>query len=331
MTFPPVDDNAENAMPAQPSGDTKPRGDAIAMTVVMTVYNAMPYLPAAVDSILQQTLSDFKMVIVNDGSTDKSGDYLDSIRDPRVKIFTQENQGQQAAANFAISKCDTEFVSRMDADDIASEDRLQKQVAFLRDNPNVGMVGGQFEYIGRKRTGRKSELPCDHETIYHELIHNRHAVCNATTAFRTDLFRRLGGYWEHNISEDWDFFLRAAEEMEIANLPDVVLGFRFHPGSINGRRMVESQLHNEYACELARRRNNNQPPIEYDAFSKNHAYNKWPRSWIFRMDCLSVSIYRVAMAEILNGKPISGYARLGLSMACSPHRTLHRVKRILLG
>jgi glycosyltransferase involved in cell wall biosynthesis len=307
-------------------GDNKPK-----VTVVMAAYNAMPFLPAAVESILNQTYRDFRFIIVNDGSTDDSAEYLASIEDPRLTVVYQENQGQQAAANNAIEMCDTEYIARMDADDISDSTRLEKQIAFLEDNRDVGMVGSQFMYLGRQGTGTKSALPTDHESIYSELINNRHAVCNATTVFRTKLFRELGGYWKYNISEDWDLFLRAGEKMKLANMSENLLQFRFHPGSINGRRMFESQLHNEYACELARRRNNGQPKIDFDEFWANHKYSKWPRSMFFRMDCLSVSIYRVAMADILDGNRISGYGRMLLSMVCSPHRTVHRIKRMIIG
>ena len=147
--------------------------------------------------------------------------------------------------------------------------------------------------------------------------------------FRTELFRELGGYWEHDISEDWDWFLRAGEKMALANLPDPLIHFRLHPSSINARRMFESQLHNEFACELARRRQRGLPKISFKTFCADHRFQRWPRSLLFQLDCYSVEQYRVAVADIVDQRLITGYGRLAWSMACSPTRVAHRLKRML--
>ena len=327
FTFQKFNSVASVSSPITPS--QRPNKDAPRVTVVMAAYNAMPYLPSSVDSILNQTLSNFRMIIVNDGSTDSSIDYLNSINDPRVQVIHQENCGQQAAANRAIEQAETEFIARMDADDIAVPDRLAKQTRFLDTHPEVGLVGSQFQYLGERGVGATSSLACSHQKIYHELIHNRHAICNCTTMFRTKLFLDLGGYWEHNISEDWDWFLRAGEEMALANLPDPLIHFRLHSTSINARRMVESQLHNEFACELARRRQRGLPKISFQKFCADHRFQRWPTSLLFKLDCYSIEQYRVAVADIVDQRLIAGYGRLAWSMACSPNRVAHRLKRML--
>lgn len=298
------------------------------VTVVMTAFNAMPYLPAAIDSVLKQTLTNWLMIIVDDGSTDDTGRFLDTIHDPRIQVIHQANVGQQAAANRAIGMCQTDLIARFDADDVCELDRLERQVAFMNEHPEIGLAGGQFTYLGEARSGINSKLPCQHDQIYHELIHNRHALCNSMTIFRRELFVQLGGYWEYNISEDWDLFLRMGEVSRLANLPQSIGKMRFHTGSINGRRMADSQLHNEFACELAIRRREGRPRINFDEFMKNHPSKKWPGSISFQLDCYSVGQYRIATAEILNNKRIRGYLRMGYSMICSPMRTLRRLKRI---
>jgi glycosyltransferase involved in cell wall biosynthesis len=297
------------------------------VTVVMAAYNAMPFLPDAVDSILKQTYPAWQMIVVNDGSTDGTADYLASIQDKRVQIVFQENQGQQAAANCGIALSQTDYIARMDADDVAEPTRLEKQVAFLDAHAQVGLVGSQIYRMGSKQNGLASTFPCDHQGIYQELIHNRHAMCNPTIMFRRALFNQIGGYWKHNIAEDWDMFLRIGEVAELANLDEPLLSYRFHTGSINGRRMFEAQLHNEFACELARRRAKNLPEIEYSEFKQSHRSSRWPFSWFFKMDCQSVAQYRQAVAEMYEGKKTRGGMRLGYAMLCSPKRTLDRVVR----
>jgi len=122
----------------------------------------------------------------------------------------------------------------MDADDVAQPDRLGKQVAFLDANPQVGLVGGQILRMGARGAGMPSNLPTAHAEIVDDLLANRHGMCNATTMFRRKLFEQVGGYWEHNLSEDWDLFLRMAEVAELANLDDLLMAVRFHSGSLNG-------------------------------------------------------------------------------------------------
>jgi len=294
----------------------------------MAVYKAMAYLPESVESILNQTFTDFEFIIVNDGSTDESTDYLNSLTDPRIVLLHQKNAGQQAAANKAIQQAKAPYIARMDADDLAEPVRFEKQVAFLDANPEVGLVGSQIYRLGGNNRGLGSSFPCDHDKLYEELINNRHAMCNPTIMFRKQLFQEIGGYWEHNIAEDWDMFLRIGEISKLANLPEPLLSYRFHTGSINGRRMFEAQLHNEYACELARRRNRGNEEITFDEFRKTHKSSRWPFSWIFRMDCKSVAEYRIAIAEVDEGRKIRGALRLGFACLCSPVRTFERIARV---
>ena len=89
------------------------------VSVLMTVYNGMPHLVDAIASVLDQSFADFQFVIVDDGSTDGTPDFLKSIDDPRVLILRQENKGTAAAANFGLTKCVGQYVARMDADDVA--------------------------------------------------------------------------------------------------------------------------------------------------------------------------------------------------------------------
>ena len=297
----------------------------------MACYNAMPYLPAALESIRSQTFTDWEMIVVNDGSTDGSGDVLHeaAAQDARIRVVDQTNQGQQAAANLAISMARGEWIARMDADDIAEPHRLAVQMQFLAEHPDVGLVGGQIRRLGSKRSGLASNFPTDHNGIMSALLKNQHVMCNPTVVFRRELFESLGGYWEHDIAEDWDLFLRIGESAKLANIDDIVLSYRFHTGSINGRRIVEAQLFNEYAAELAKRRSSGKPPISYEAFVSDHRCKRWPSSWLFYADSRAIGQYREAVAEIYNGRSVLGYARLGLSVVMSPGRALRRIGNMM--
>lgn len=303
------------------------------LSVVMACYNAMPFLPAAVASIQNQSFQDWKLIIVDDGSSDDSAEWLAEavLQDDRLRVLSQQNAGQHVAANRAIATSTSTYIARMDADDVATPDRLAKQVAFLETHPEVGLVGGQIQRLGAKRSGLESNFPLTHESIVSSLMRNHHSMCNPTVMFRRELFNQLGGYWEHNIAEDWDLFLRMAEISQLANLPEVLLSYRFHTGSINGRRIVEAQLFNEYAAESAKRRGAGEPSLSMDEFRSSHRSNRWPLSWMFYSDSQSIGQYREAIAEIYDGRNMVGYPRLALAAAMSPNRAIRRLQNMLLG
>ncbi|MEQ1904931.1 MAG: glycosyltransferase family 2 protein [Pirellulaceae bacterium] len=301
------------------------------VAVIMACYNARNFLPEAINSVLNQTFRDFQLIVVNDGSTDGSAEYLEERRqqDPRMVVAHQKNQGQQAAANLAISISDSEYIARMDADDITTEDRLAKQVAFLDSNRDIGLSGGQIKRMGSRKAGLISNLPLAHEEIVRGLLRNQHTLCNPTTMFRRVLFQQIGGYWKHNIAEDWDMFLRLAQISRLANQPDCFLFYRLHTQSVNGRRIVDAQLHNEYAAALYLLREARQPEISYEEFLRDHRSRRWPQSWLFYLDALAIGEYREAVAEIYSGQPIKGYSRLAFSMSMSPMRTIRRIANML--
>ena len=304
-----------------------------AISIVMACYNGMPYLPDAIDSIRNQSFSDWEMIVVNDGSTDDSSRCLSgyAAKDTRIRVLDQANLGQQAAADLGIRAAQGALIARMDADDICHPDRLRKQLRFLSQHTEVGLVGGQIRRLGAKGAGLRSQLPTDHETIRRMLQRNHHAMCNPTVMFRKALYERVGGYWSHNISEDWDLFLRISDIAQLANLSDVLLHYRFHTSSINGRRIVQAQLYNEYAAHLSLLRDAGNAEVSFQEFKRNHSISRWPHAWFFCADALSIGQYREAVAEIYGGKRLRGTARLLLSMAMSPARTMRRCIRMVRG
>ncbi len=299
------------------------------VAVVMSVYNGMPYLPEAVKSILDQTYHDFEFLIVNDGSTDGTEAFLATLTDPRIHVFTQDRQGQQSAAHLGIRSTQAEYIARMDSDDVASPDRLEKQVAYLDKHPDVGLVGTQITRRGDRGFGLKSHLPTEHHQIVDDLMHNRHSMCNPSTMLRRDLYFAVGGYWKYNIAEDWDLFLRLAEVSKLANLDEPLLSYRFHSGSINGRRIIEAQLYNEYAAHLAKLRASGQPPVPYETFLATHRSQSFPSSVLFYCDCYSLGQYRLAVADLHSGRPLRGYLRMTYAIACSPNRLFRRMRHFV--
>src|SRR6185437_8882634 len=117
--------------------------DSPAVSVVMSVCNGETFLTDAIGSILQQTFRDFEFIIIDDGSTDKTGEVLSYFAkcDNRIRLFTQENKGRAEALNWGIELARAPLIARMDADDMSYPYRLKAQVDFLKTHPNVGLAG----------------------------------------------------------------------------------------------------------------------------------------------------------------------------------------------
>src|SRR6478609_4579665 len=162
------------------------------VSILMPVYNGMPYLRQAIESVLAQTLNNWQCVIVNDGSRDGTRDYLSSLGDERFLIIDQENAGISAAINRGFELCTARYIARLDADDIALPTRLAEQVAFLDAHPEVALVGTQVVPMGACGAGSSLKLPTAHAEIMSDLIAARHAVAHSSAMIRADLLRELG-------------------------------------------------------------------------------------------------------------------------------------------
>jgi glycosyltransferase involved in cell wall biosynthesis len=236
------------------------------VSVVMPVYNAAAYVAEAVRSVLAQTFGDFELVIVDDGSTDRSPAILQRFAggDERIKVISRPNTGIVGALNDGLAAATGEFVARMDADDVSVPQRFEKQVAFLRDNPRCVAVGSRV--IGIDPCGCElfhSHHKLQHDQIERELLNGvGWSIVHPSAMLRRDAVERVGGYRrEYQWVEDLDLFLRLAEVGTLANLPDELLRYRQHTESVNRTRSAEqARLADACVREAYHRRGQEPPP-----------------------------------------------------------------------
>lgn len=161
------------------------------ITVAMPAYNAEKYIEQAIRSILRQTFREFILMIINDGSTDKTEAIVMSFKDPRIQyIRNDENIGLVRTLNRSIELTRTEYYARMDADDIAMDDRLQTQFDFMNSNRNVDVCGGSFEIL-ENGVKRKSNVWLKDDEIKAGLLFDCH-ICHPTVMIRTSLLKGNG-------------------------------------------------------------------------------------------------------------------------------------------
>lgn len=201
------------------------------ISVLMSVYNDLPNLGKAVESILRQSYSKFEFIIVNDGSTDGSLILLKKYakEDDRIRLFDESNKGLTKELQFALEHVKGDFVARMDGDDIAFPNRFQHQIDFMTSNPEVVCSGTNVMFIDEDGDLlSKSNQKCEHQKIEEELFSGRGgAIYHPTMIAQTEAVKKIGGYdTRYKIGQDLDLFLRLGEVGKLANSSEITLNFR---------------------------------------------------------------------------------------------------------
>lgn len=201
------------------------------VTVLMSVYNGEKYLKEAVDSILNQTFTDFEFLITNDASTDKSMEILRSYNDSRIKIVSNEkNLGLTKSLNKGLSLAKGEYIARMDADDISDPYRLEKQVYFLDMHPEIGILGTQYRlFDSNSRNSKIMVVPtCDVQIRWNLLF--KCTFAHPTVMIRKNvlLVNKLKYDEAFFVAEDYELWTRLLKYTRGANLKECLLQYRIH-------------------------------------------------------------------------------------------------------
>lgn len=215
------------------------------VSIIMCVYNGEKYLREAVDSILGQTFTDFQFIVVDDGSTDTTGEILleYSIADLRV-VFAQneENIGLTRSLNKGLRMATGQYIGRQDADDISMPERIARQVGFLDAHPEVGLVGVQAYVIDEKnRVMRRLAVPVGDLDIRWRMLFSNSFV-HGGVMFRSSLLHEVGYYDERILyAQDYDYWVRVSEKCMVANLTQTLVCWRLVPTCITRTNWVQQQ------------------------------------------------------------------------------------------
>jgi glycosyltransferase involved in cell wall biosynthesis len=194
----------------------------------MAVYNGMPYLEEAVDSVLKQTYKNFEFIIVNDASTDKSWKFLKSIKDKRLVLLqNKKNMGLANSLNKALRLSRGDFIARMDADDISLPKRLEIQLNFMTKNPNIDLCGTWVDKINAE--GEKvgeTKYPQKDKSIK-KLLAWKPSIVHPTFFAKVKFFKQLGNYDPRfDYAEEYELLMRAGDRFKMANIPQKLLKWR---------------------------------------------------------------------------------------------------------
>jgi glycosyltransferase involved in cell wall biosynthesis len=208
------------------------------VSVVLPVHNGMPYLKLAVASILSQSFSAFELIVVDDGSTDGSSEYLASIEDPRVRVIRKVSGGVAATLNFGIGQARTEYIARMDADDIAYPQRLQLQ--YERMKGGGVLVGALADVIDESGNLTGEELNPLSDTAIRWSLLFRSSFVHPSVMFCRHAFEATGGYDPgFEVAQDFDLWTRMSRFGALSNLEERLISYRRHATNLSATRTLQ--------------------------------------------------------------------------------------------
>ena len=222
------------------------------LTVGLPVHNAMPYLPEAVESILRQSMQEFRVLVIVDGSTDDSLAYLHSIRDERLRVVEQQHCGLTFTLNRMLRECETPWLVRQDADDVSTPDRFARVLEAIETHPGAGMFYSNAAYHPQKKSvglyrctrGTPEQIRSVARAGYLP------AICHPSVALSVEKTLAVGGYRPGIQCEDADLWWRMALAYDIHFIPETLLLFRQNADSLTSKNLRSQALHGLYVQYL---------------------------------------------------------------------------------
>lgn len=297
------------------------------LTITLPVYNGMPFLKEAVESVLNQTYEDFRFLIIDDGSSDGSGDYLTSLKDSRLRVIVRENRGLGNTLNQLFAESETEYVARMDADDVCAPNRIQTAMAFLAKNSDIVMAGSDQAFLVGSKTLNAAPRPTEHEAIRRQLLIKRPGILHPTIVVRREAWARAGGYHLSRAGEDLDFCLRMCDVGKVTNIPEVLYYYRLHATSLSHLHRREINFGYDYgvACALARERGESEPDLT--AYRQRWDARPIRARLAARFGDVGQRFYRMGLFHRLEGKRVLAAACMLGAASAQPHTAADHIMR----
>jgi glycosyltransferase involved in cell wall biosynthesis len=244
---------------------------APAVSVYMSVYNGERFVGESIASVLAQTFTDFELVVVDDGSTDSTSDVIRSFKDDRIVHFSPGRMGTSAASNYALERCRADLVARLDADDLMEPNRLERQVAFLAEHPELGGAASYYWWIDEDGVVRGAEdTPLQSVGAVERQLAagGRLGYAHSSLLLRRHAVLAVGGYDpQFDSIEDVELCLRLYQAGYLILVqPERLLRFRIHNRSVTATQNREQYFLLEAAFGNFRRRRRGLAPLPIEHY-----------------------------------------------------------------
>jgi glycosyltransferase involved in cell wall biosynthesis len=215
------------------------------LTVIMAVHNGSPFLRTAIESILNQTYSNFNFLVIDDASTDDTREIVRSYNDDRITLeCLEKNVGQTAALNIGLKLAKTPWIARLDADDYSAPTRFEEQMRALEADPSISCIGTHvwMFHDNPEVVDDVFATPEDHADIKHALLRGSPMVHGSIIADRAALLD-IGGFDErYRLVADLELFDRLVLKYKAANIPLQLVGIRQHPDQTSGTKLAFDEV-----------------------------------------------------------------------------------------
>ena len=302
------------------------------VSVIMSVWNGMPYVGETIDSIANQTMADWEMIINDNASTDGTAEYLQARAEtePRIRVLlSEENRGCAGGYNHALAQAQAAWVAIIDADDRALPQRLERQLEFVGQYPGIKVASSLAYYIdsdGRRVAKTHHDLTTPEAFARYMATGEAIGILNPGAIIDRRTMLELGGYRQAFFpAEDIDLWARISERGMVLVQPDYLMEYRVHAGSSVTQAFFDARMKYEWsrACSTARR--SGRPEPDWDAFLR-----EWrDRPLLSRVDrwrkITAKGLYREAAFDWISGRRPSAAIRGGMGALLQPRYVLGRL------
>lgn len=285
------------------------------LTVLIPTLNAADFLEEALDSLAAQTMRDFRILVLDGGSEDKTRQI--TLSRDGIGFVPCGPIGLGAQLRIGLEKANTPFIARMDADDISLPRRFEMQIEALA-NPEIAIVGTQIDLLIGSTVCAAQPLPRAHSHIRRALLAGFPAFCHPSVMFRTTAARRVHAYAISGVGEDLDFFLRMTEAGAGSNLGSVLYRYRLHDRSVSFTSFEEVRRNYAFALACANARREGRPEPDPAAYALAWARRSWGSRLATRIECYGVRLYRRSRIRLAQGQRLKGLAGAAFSVAVRP-------------
>ncbi len=292
------------------------------LSVILPVYNGMPFLKEAVTSMLNQSYQDLVIYIIDNGSDDGTSEYANQINDSRINYVRLEEKNLVKALNTGLELVNTPYIARMDADDLIHPSKFEKQMKYLEENKDVDLIGTLGQYISIDGKNHFNiNLPLTHDDIVGNMLKTQNAIIHASIMFRRKIISLYGNYNnDYFPCEDYELFLRIGDKIKFANIPERLYCFRVRQHSIMTTLFKESMEKYHLASKLYSHKYGNKQVV-----IKNP--EKFGMSLLEKFDMISVNIYRKGLYYYLNVNSAVGVFYFFIASLLNPVRLYNALKR----
>lgn len=302
------------------------------MSIVIPVYNGARYLCATLNSIKEQTFTDFETILVDDGSTDTTAEIL--RRYDTVRVLTTSHRGIVAALNAGIAAATSDLIVRIDADDLMAPSRLERQFAYIAAHPELGGAGSYYRIIDENGTVRGSKEPTlrSLSELNDYIVNGGNPIFpHPTMIFRKSVVLSVGGYREEfRKSEDVDLFIRMIQAGQpILIQPEYLTYFRYHTTSETANSLRTQYHLNQLIFGNFRRRLAGTEEISLDEYYKSVMELSPTAKLALEAKILSSLLLRRRDMSLLSGHHVTGNALLVAAAILNPNATALKLKRMI--